>query len=116
MAYLKYLQGLYPQARLLLIWDGASYHRFAEMRDYLIEINAGLSEEVWQVTCLLFASNAPEQNPVEDIRLKGKNWLRKHFAQNKTFTQVKLCFVDHLTDKIFQSAKFSWYWSHPQII
>jgi transposase len=116
VAYVKYLQGLYPQARLLLIWDGATYHRFAEMRDYLTEINAGLSEEAWKVTCLLFASNAPEQNPVEDIWLKGKNWLRKHFAQNKTFTQVKLCFVDHLTDKVFQSAKFSWYWPHPQII
>jgi len=116
VAYVKWLRQLYPDARLWLLWDGASYHRYAEMRDYLAEINADLPEEEWLVTCILFASNAPEQNPVEDIWLKGKNWLRKQFAFNKTFADVKKCFFDHLQDGIFPSAKHDWYRPSPQII
>jgi transposase len=114
VTYVKTLQALYPQSRIWLIWDGASYHRYGQMRDYLAQVNAGLSPEAWPVTCFLFAPNAPQQNPVEDIWLKGKNWLRKHFAQNKTFAQVKQCFADHLTDLIFHSVKSSWYWPYPQ--
>ena len=116
VSYLKWLELLYPGAKLWIIWDGASYHRFGQMREYLAELNCGLPEEQWQVSCILFASNAPEQNPVEDIWLKGKNWLRKCFTLNKTFTQVKQCFVDYLKDKLFHSAKFDWYISRPQII
>lgn len=116
VAYVKWLQQLYPRTKLWLIWDGASYHRFAEMRDYLAEVNAGLTEEEWKITCLLFAPHAPEQNPVEDIWLKGKNWLRRCFAQNKTFSQVKHCFMNHLKDQPFHSAKFDWYTPCPQII
>jgi len=39
------------------------------MPEYLLSINAGEPPEEWQVTCMLFAPNAPEQNPVEDIWL-----------------------------------------------
>lgn len=116
VAYVKVMQQLYPQAKLWFIWDGASYHRFAEMREYLAEINAGLEETDWRVTCILLAPNAPEQNPVEDIWLKGKNWLRKHFSQNKSFAQIKQCFLAHLKDQCFDSAKFDWYMPNPQLI
>jgi putative transposase len=112
----KWLRDLYPDARLWLIWDGASYHCSTEMRDYLAEVNADLDEDEWVVTCLLFAPNAPQQNPVEDIWLKGKNWLRKRFAYNKTFADVNACFFDYLQDHIFLSAKYDWYISSPQII
>lgn len=115
VAYVNWLRELYPTARLWLIWDGASYHRYAQMRDYLAEINAGLSEDEWPITCTLFASNAPEQNPVEDIWLKGKNWLRKQFAFNKTFADVKDCFFEYLQDGIFPSAKYDWYRPSPQV-
>ena len=27
IAFLKYLQAEYPQSRMVMIWDGASYHR-----------------------------------------------------------------------------------------
>jgi len=115
VAYVKWLRQLYPSARLWLLWDGASYHRYAEMRDYLVELNADLPEEEWPVTCILFTSNAPEQNPVADIWLKGKNWLRKHFAFNKTFADVKKCFFDNLQDGVFPSAKHDWYKPSPHI-
>jgi transposase len=116
VAYVRWLHELYPTARLWLIWDGASYHRYAEMRDYLAEVNAGLGEDDWLVTCILLAANAPEQNPVEDIWLKGKNWLRKRFSYNKTFADVKACFFEHLQKGTFSSAKYDWYTPSPQFI
>ena len=45
------------------------------MKTYLHEINPGLEEPKWKVTCMWFAPQAPEQNPVEDLWLKGKNWI-----------------------------------------
>lgn len=116
VAYVEWLRQLYPGARLWLIWDGASYHRYAEMQQYLTQVNADLAEDEWAVTCIRFAPNAPQQNPVEDIWLKGKNWLRKRFAYNKTFADVKTCFFDYLQNAVFSSAKFDWYKSSPQII
>jgi putative transposase len=107
--FVKKLQKIYQGAKLLFIWDGASYHKYSQMRDYLIEINKGLDENDWPVTCMLFAPNAPEQNPVEDIWLKGKNWIRKHFIENKTFAQVKQSFLQFLSNRIFDFQKFAWY-------
>jgi len=80
------------------------------MKKYLEAVNRGLEEKNWKVTCLLFESNAPEQNPVEDIWLKGKNFLRRHFYKNKTFQNVKTSFFDFLNQQIFDFNKLGWYW------
>lgn len=111
VAYVKALQTLYPQSQLLFIWDGASYHKYAEMRDYLAELNNGTDEQDWPVICLLFAPNAPDQNPVEDIWLKAKNFLRQNFSKFKTFSQVKQAFSEFLStlDIDLNSTKFKWY-------
>ena len=77
--YVKWLQAQYPGKRLWLLWDGASFHRYGEMRLYLAEQNQGLSEAQWQITCLWFAPNASDQNPVEDIWLSGKQAIRQCF-------------------------------------
>jgi len=79
-------------------------------------VNEGLEEKNWKVTCLRFATNAPDQNPVEDIWLRGKNFLRKHFYENKTFSQVKNSFFDFLNQQIFNFKKLEWYLKIPQII
>ena len=68
------------------------------------------------MTCLLFAPNAPEQNPTEELWLKGKTHLRKHFAVNKTFAQVKHCFFTFLSSLSFASTKLPWYWPEQQMI
>ena len=115
-AYLRWCQSLYPDKRLILLWDGASYHRGAEMQTFLAQENAGLVAADWQVTCLLFAPNAPEQNPTEDLWLKGKTYLRKQFAVNKTFAAVKHCFATFLRTLNFSSIKCGWYWPDPQMI
>ena len=116
VAYVEWLRTLYPDAQLWLIWDGASYHQHGEIQTYLAELNAGLAEDDWLVTCIRLAPNAPEQNPVEDIWLKGKNWLRTQFAFNKTFADVKRSFFDCLADGIFPLKKFDWYNPSPQTI
>lgn len=59
----------------------------------------------WKITCLLFAPNAPEQNLVEDVWLRGKNHLRKHFYEKKTFQQVKNCFCNFINKQIFSFSK-----------
>ena len=87
----------------------ASYHRYAEMKKYLEEINKGLEEKDWKITCIFFEPDAPEQNPVEDIWLKGKNFLRKHFYMNKTFADVKKCFFNFLSSQLFNFDKLKWY-------
>jgi transposase len=116
VAYIRWCQELYAAKKLLFLGDGASYHRGAERQPFLAQENAGLTEEDWKVTCLLFAPNAPEQNPTEDLWLKGKTYLRKHFAVNKTFAAVKQCFSAFLRTLSFDSSKLSWYWPDPQMI
>jgi len=93
----------------MIIWDGASYHRFSEMKEYLQKINKDLSPEEWIITCVLFAPNAPEQNPVEDIWLQGKNNTRKYFAENTTFAKMKNAFYNFLKNRKFDFPKLQLY-------
>lgn len=116
VAYLRRLMALYRGKKLLLLWDGATYHRDLQCREFLAEVNGGLAEQDWLVTCLTFAPNAPEQNPVEDIWLAGKNYLRKKFSENKTFAAVKKSFCGFLQGFLLDSAKFDWYVPSVQII
>lgn len=114
--FMQHLQALHPNKKLIIIWDGASYHRGEKVQAYLNEINQDLEEKNWKVTCLLFAPNAPDQNPVEDVWLRGKNFLRKHFYENKSFQQVKKCFINFLNKKIFDFNKLEWYLEIPQAV
>jgi len=107
--FLRGLRDYYGGKPIILLWDGATYHRDAQVKALLAQINADLPETDWLLTCLRFAPNAPEQNPIEDIWLRAKNFLRKHFAQNKTFAQVKSCFTAFLHQLTFESVKFAWY-------
>lgn len=109
VAFIKHLQDLNPGKKLILIWDGASYHRSEAVQVYLKKMNEDLEEQEWKVTCLLFAPHAPEQNPVEDVWLRGKNFLRKHFYKNKTFRQVKNSFCDFINQQIFDFNKINLY-------
>lgn len=106
----SFIKELYQKAsalQLLLIWDGVSYHTKGEMKNYLKQINQALEEKDWKVTCLLFAPHAPEQNPVEDIWLQGKTFLRRNFYQNKTFAQIKKAFFNFLNKRTFSFPKLS---------
>ena len=82
----------------------------------IAEQNEGLEQEDWKITCLWFAPNAPEQNPVEDIWLKGKNAVRRAFNENPTFAKVKDCFETNLQEVKLSVEKLAWYRTLPQII
>jgi transposase len=114
IAYVRYLQETYADKRIWLLWDNASYHRSAAFKDFLSQENQHLEEASWKIFCMPFEPHAPEQNPIEEVWLKGKNFLRKNFVFNKTFASVKQCFVNFLTSLQFDSQKFNWYF--PQII
>ena len=90
--FVKNLQNKYLNQKIVLIWDGASYHRFGEFREYLLQVNQDKLPDNFEITCILFAPNAPQQNPVEDIWLQGKNFLRKYWYLCKSFWAIKKLF------------------------
>ena len=90
--FVKNLQHRYQHKKIVLIWDGASYHRFGKFREYLTQVNQEKSPDNLEITCILFAPNAPQQNPVEDVWLQGKNFLRKYWYLCKSFWAVKKLF------------------------
>ena len=81
---------------LVLLWPpfsslvslNYSYHKYGEFRDFLLEVNGDKKPEDWSITCILFAPNAPQQNPVEDIWLQAKNFLRKYWYLCRSFKIV----------------------------
>ncbi len=107
--FVKYLQSLNTGARILIFWDGASYHKYAEMREYLDLVNHNLEKSEWLIRCELFAPNAPEQNPVEDIWLRGKNFRREHWYLCKYFPLIKKLFMLVTHCQFFDFSKLNMY-------
>ena len=88
--FVKELQSQDPEAKIALIWDGASHHRSREFRNFLAQTNRG---QEWNVHCLRFARQrvagvppvvataevapyAPEENPIENVWRQLKQMLR----------------------------------------
>ncbi len=92
IACLKYLLKQCPYRRIALIWDGASYHRSQEVREYLESVNQGLDKSNWRITCIRFAANDPRQNPIEDIGLQVKRFIREYYHLCQSFNAVKFLF------------------------
>ena len=109
IAFLQYLLAQCPQQRIAVIWDGASYHRSRELKAYLETMNQGKAPDQWTITCLRFAPNAPEQNPVEDLWLQAKRWLRECWHLCKSFTNVKLLFELVTHHQVFDFPKLHEY-------
>jgi transposase len=92
IAFLKYLLSQCPHSRIALIWDGATYHRSQAVKEYLGLVNQGLDESHWKITCLRFAPNDPKQNPIEDIWLQAKRFIREFYHLCTSFNLVKFLF------------------------
>ena len=114
--FIKHLQKQRPGKRLAIFWDGASYHKSQEVKEYLKEVNGELSEDKWLVHCTTFAPNAPEQNPVEDIWLQTKNFLRQFYYLCDSFKMVKWLFKFFADGQIFDFPKLDYYGALPQMI
>jgi transposase len=109
VAFVKHLRQKYAQKRLILLWDGASYHRQGEMSAYLQQVNERQMPGSWLIRWVLFAPNAPEQNPVEDIWLKAKQRVRKNWRLCTTFRNVKQIFIEAIEGVFFDFAKLRMY-------
>ena len=109
VAFIEHLQQQRPGQRIVLIWDGVSYHKSDEVKDFLASVNAGQDAMQWQVTCILFALNAPEQNPLEDVWLQTKNFIRKFWLLCKSFPVVKWLFKFFTNHQRFDFTKLEQY-------
>ncbi len=107
--FIKYLRSQCPGKRIALIWDGASYHKSDEIKAFLTTINQERKPEQWLITCILFAPNAPEQNPVEDVWLQAKNFLRKYWHLCKSFSVIKWLFKFFTHQQKFDFPKLHQY-------
>ena len=109
--FLKYLQSQRPRQKILVIWDRAKYHNSEQLSEYLETVNGELDPDQWQITCLLFAPNAPQQNPVEDIWLQAKSFLREFSSLCRSFSVVKRLFEWVTDHQIFDFPKLYEYGS-----
>lgn len=111
IAFLQALLAEHPQSRIALIWDGASHHRSQAVKDYLASVNQGLEESQWLITCIRFAPNDPGQNPVEDVWLQAKRFIREFYHLCQSFSTVKWLFEFVTQRQIFDFPKVSMYGS-----
>jgi transposase len=109
IAYLKFLQQQFANERLLILWDGASYHRGQQLRDFLTQVNDGLPQERWKIHFVQFAPNDPTQNPIEDVWLKAKTWLRNLSGLRPCFSALKDLFEQFFSLDIFDFPKMYLY-------
>lgn len=103
--FLKYLQSQFEGKRLLIFWDGVGYHKSQQIREYLASVNMGLESDNWHIKCVLFAPNDPSQNPVEDIWLQAKQFIRKFSCLCRSFSVVKWLFEFLTHHQIFDFPK-----------
>jgi transposase len=113
--YLRYLLDQSPDQRLLIFWDGASYHRSNLVKDFLSDINRDLSPEQWKIHCVRFAANCPSQNPIEDIWLQAKTWARRFCALIPTFSHLKWMFEWFLGNTMFDFSSLQMYGAFSEI-
>ena len=99
--FLEFLRTYFPDNQLTLLWDGATYHRSDQFRDYLDTLNHDLSPDQWPITCIQLAPHAPEQNPIETVWGHAKSQLRRAYHSLPSFAKVKHLFVDTIKDQFF---------------
>lgn len=92
IAFFNFLLRQYPHRRIALL-PGWSYHRRSqEVKDFLASVNQGLFASNWKITCLRFAPNDPKQNPIEDVWLQAKRFIRESYHLCPSFNAVNFLF------------------------
>ena len=114
--FLKELKALHPDQKILLFWDGASYHRGDEMKQFLADVNQEKDPEDWLIICHLFAPYAPDENPVEAIWLQVKNFIRRFYYICKNFSIVKRLFQFFFDFQLFNFPDLKKYQAFVQLI
>jgi putative transposase len=114
--FLEEIKARYPQKKLLLIWDSASYHIGEEMKEFLARENQGKPPENWAITCMKFGYYAPSENPVEGIWLQVKNFIRRFYYICKNFSIVKRLFQFFFKFCLFNPPDLKKYDAFAQLI
>lgn len=114
--FLKKLQRINPGKKLVLFWDGASYHRGQKMKDFLKSQNQDKPPQKWKIDCHLFAPYAPEENPVEAVWLQLKSLLRRFYRFGKNFKVVNQIFQLLVELKLFSFPNINKFTAFSQII
>lgn len=114
--FLKHIVSLFTGKKIILLWDKATYHRCEKVKDYLKETNKGLSKKDWKLTLELLPTAAPEENPMETIWLKGKNFVRSMCEECKTFLDVTRVFEKYISSNIFSFEKMNNFGKYSKII
>lgn len=109
MIFVEYLRQAFEGKRIIICWDGASYHRGEEMQTYLEGLNKGRHRDEWVITCIPFAPYAPEQNPIENVWLQAKAFIRKNWRKCETFQQVIDLFEHALNTMSFDFDRLRMY-------
>lgn len=114
--FVEEIKNRHRHQQIMLIWDGASYHRGEEMKKILAKYNDGLPRDEWLITCELFAPYGPEENPVEGIWLQVKNFIRRFHYICKNFRIVKRLFKLFFDMKLFNPPRLEKYDVFAQLI
>jgi transposase len=93
----------------MAVWDNASHHKAIAVREYLAEVNAGMPEKDWLITCRWFVPHDLSQNPIEDIWNQAKAWVRQQWANLTSFLDVTTAFEQFLADRTFDFPKLHRY-------
>lgn len=110
VAFLIYLRQCFQGRRMIVLWDGASYHRATLVQDYLWRVNGpACPEPNRRIQLIQFAPYAPAQNPMEDVWLAGKRHVRKQWAEITAFAHVKDIFTTTIRRTPFWLHKLDWY-------
>jgi hypothetical protein len=110
VAFLSYLRQVFQGRRLLLVWDGASYHTAGLVDDYVQQLPNLISPSGERpIERIPFAAREPAQNPMEDVWLAGKREVRRQWASLTTFQDVRAVFTQTITHRQFLFHKLDWY-------
>lgn len=106
--FLKYLLKRNPRRKITIFWDGASSHRSHLVKEFLHKVNKGKKGLAARLLLVRLAPNAPEENPIEDVWLQGKNHIRRE-VDFTNFGDVQDSFEKSIKSKKFKFDKIKKY-------
>ena len=99
--FLKKLLKIYQSRKIFLIWDGASWHKSKEIREFLSETNKGKTK----IELFNFPPYTPEFNPQEHV-WKALRQKITHNRLEKDFPDLIKDCLKFLKKNNFSSIKF----------
>jgi len=72
--FIKYLQDKYKNRKIILIWAGASYHKYGEFRDFLLELNDDKKLIIGQLIVFYLLPMLPNRIPLKIFGYKLKTF------------------------------------------